>query len=70
MALKMMTGKQPSDFPGGSVVRSSPDSAGQVGSIPDSRRSHPPWSNKVRVAQLVSLCGTPGASTEPTYHNY
>ena len=43
-------------FPGGSVVKNLPAIAGDMGSIPDPRRSHMPWSNKARVPQLLSLC--------------
>ena len=32
-------------FPGGSVVKNLPASAGDMGSIPDLRRSYTPWSN-------------------------
>ena len=32
-------------FPGGSVVKNLPASVGDVGSIPDLRGSHIPWSN-------------------------
>ena len=43
-------------FPGGSVVKNLPAIAGDMGSIPDPRRSHMPWSDKARVPQLLSLC--------------
>ena len=33
------------DFPGGAVVRSPPDNAGDAGSIPGLGGSHVPWSN-------------------------
>ena len=32
-------------FPGGSVVKNPPVSAGDMGSIPGPRGSHTPWSN-------------------------
>ena len=32
-------------FPGGSVVKNPPASAGDTGSIPGPGRSHMPWSN-------------------------
>ena len=32
-------------FPGGSVVKNLPASAGDTGSIPNPGRSHMPWSN-------------------------
>ena len=33
------------DFPGGTVVKNPPASAGNTGSIPGLGRSHMPWSN-------------------------
>ena len=33
------------DFPGGSVVKNPPASAGDTGSIPGPGRSHMPWGN-------------------------
>ena len=41
-------------FPSGSVVMNPP--AGDMGSIPDSGRSHMLWSNSAHVPQLFSLC--------------
>ena len=43
-------------FPSGSVVKNLPASAGDVGSIPGSGRSHMPQSNLVQEPQLLSLC--------------
>ena len=43
-------------FPDSSVVKNLPAKAGNVGSIPGLGRSHMPWSNKVHVPQLLSLC--------------
>ena len=43
-------------FPGGSVVRNLPASAGDMNSIPDLGRFHMPWSNKAWGPQLLSLC--------------
>ena len=37
--------RQCEGFPGGSVVKNPPASAGDMGSIPDSGRSHMSWSN-------------------------
>ena len=42
-------------FPGGSVVKNPPASAGDVGLIPDLGRSHKPWSNRARAPQPLSL---------------
>ena len=47
---------QKKDFPGGSVVKSPPASAGDMGSIPDPGRSHTSPSDKACVPQLLSLC--------------
>ena len=43
------------DFPGGTVVKNPPASAGHTGSIPGLGRSHMPWSNWARAPQLLSL---------------
>ena len=43
------------DFPGATVVRNLPASAGDTGSIPGPGRSHMRRSNKVRAPQLLSL---------------
>ena len=43
-------------FPGGSVVKNPPATAGDTGSISDPGRSHIPRSNKARGRQLLSLC--------------
>ena len=43
-------------FPGGSVVKNPPASAGDSGSIPDPGRSPMPWSNQAHAPQLLSLC--------------
>ena len=43
-------------FPGGSVVKNPPASAGDRNSIPDPGRCHVPRSNKSREPQLLSLC--------------
>ena len=42
-------------FPGGAVVRNLPANAGGTGSSPGLGRSHMPWSNWAREAQLLSL---------------
>ena len=44
------------DFPGGSVVKSLPANAGDMGSIPGPGRFHMPQSNKAYAPQLLSLC--------------
>ena len=44
------------DFSGGSVVKNLLANAGDVGSIPDRRRSHMPQSNEALTSQLLSLC--------------
>ena len=43
-------------FPGGSVVKNLPATAGDMGSIPGLERSHMPQSNQARAPQLLSLC--------------
>ena len=43
------------DFPGGTVVRSPPANAGNMGWIPGLGRSHKPRSNWAREPQLLSL---------------
>ena len=43
-------------FPGGSVVKNPSSNAGDMGSIPDPRRSHMPQSNKACAPRLLSLC--------------
>ena len=43
-------------FPGGSVVKNSPASAGDTGAIPDPERAHIPRSNSAHVPQTLSLC--------------
>ena len=43
-------------FPGGSMVKNPPTSAGDVGLVPDSGRSHMLSGNKARMSQLLSLC--------------
>ena len=43
-------------FPGGSVVKNPPASAGDRGSIPDPGRSGMLWSNWAHRLQLLSLC--------------
>ena len=40
-----MVSKNLGGFPGGSVVKNPPANAGDMGSIPDPRRSHMPRSN-------------------------
>ena len=45
ISTKMGITKKPGDFPGGTVVKNPPASAGDMGSIPGSGRSHMPWSN-------------------------
>ena len=42
-------------FPGGAVVETLPDNAGDMGSSPGLGRSHVPWSNWAREPQLLSL---------------
>jgi len=39
-----------------SVVKNQPVNAEDMGSIPDPGRSHMPWTNQVRVPQLLRLC--------------
>ena len=43
------------DFPGGTVVKSPPASAGDMDSIPGPGRSHMPLSSRTRAPQLLSL---------------
>ena len=43
------------DFPGGTVVKNPPASAGDMGLSPGLGRSHMPWSNKAHEPQLLSL---------------
>ena len=43
-------------FPGDSVVKNLPASAGDTGSIPNLVRSHMPQSDQVYAPQLLSLC--------------
>ena len=43
------------DFPGGTVVKNLPASAGDRGSSPGPGRSHMPWSNKACAPQLLTL---------------
>ena len=38
------------------MVKNSPASAGDTGSIPDLERSHIPQSNSAQVPQILSLC--------------
>ena len=40
-------------FPGGSVVKNPPASAGDTGLIPGPGRFYKPWSNKARKPQLL-----------------
>ena len=42
-------------FPGGSVIRNPPANVGDMGSVPDLRRSHVRHSNQACVPQLLSL---------------
>ena len=42
-------------FPGGSVVKNLPANSGDMGSSPDPRRYHMPWSNEAHAPQLLSL---------------
>ena len=46
------------DFPGGTVNKNSPASAGDTGSVPGPGRSHMPQSNKSPGPQLLSPCST------------
>ena len=43
-------------FPGVSVVKNPPANVRDMGSIPNSGRSHMPWTNYTCVPQLLSLC--------------
>ena len=43
-------------FPGGSVVKNLPASAGDTGSIPGPGRCHMPQSSEAHAPQLLSLC--------------
>ena len=60
--------RQCEGFPGGSVVKNLPASAGDVGSIPDSGRSHMSWSKKAYVSQLLSLCSRAQEVKLPSPH--
>ena len=51
-----LSGKILGDFPGGSVVKNLPASAGDTGSVPDLGRSRMPGSNYALAPQLLSLC--------------
>ena len=42
------------DFPGGPAVKNPPANAGNMDSIPGRGGSHMPWSNEVRVPQLLT----------------
>ena len=46
-------------FPGGSVVKSLPASAGDTGSVSGRERPHMPRSSWARAPQLLSLCAEP-----------
>ena len=46
-------------FPCGSVVKSPPANAGDIGLIPDLGRSHMPRSIEARAPQLQNLCSRP-----------
>ena len=48
------SGASPLGFPGGSVVKNPPTSAGDAGSIPGPGRSHRPRSNKAGAPRLLS----------------
>ena len=50
------------DFPGGSVVKNLPASAGDTGSIPGLGRFHTPRSNQVHMPQPLSLGFTTDAA--------
>ena len=52
--LSYISSSQPG-FPGGSVVKNPPASAGDAGSSPGPGRSHMPWSNWSHAPQLLSL---------------
>ena len=56
--LKLTQKKKKSDFPGGTVVKNPPATAGDMDLIPGPGRSHMPRSNKARAPQLLSLCST------------
>ena len=43
-------------FPGGTVDKNPPASAGDMGWTPGPGRSHMPWSNKACKPQLLNLC--------------
>ena len=47
---------KPGDFPGGTVVKNPPGSAGDTGSSPGPGGSHMPRSNWAREPQLLGLC--------------
>ena len=60
-------------FPCGSVVKSSPAKAGDMGSVPGRGRSHMPSGNSACAPQLLSLCSRalePQLLLEHTCHNY
>ena len=46
-------------FPRGSVVKTTPASAGDTGLLPGLGRSHMPWSNETRAPQPLSPCAAP-----------
>ena len=52
-------------FPGGSVVRNRPDSAGDAGSIPDPGRPHTPRTQQVQASEVLSLCYKAGEPQPP-----
>ena len=60
------------DFPGGTVVRSLPDNAGDMGSIPGLGGSHMPQSNQASAPQLLSQCSRAcrPQRLKPTHCNY
>ena len=43
------------DFPGGSMVKNPPASAGDSGSLPDLEQSHMPWNNSTDVPHPFGL---------------
>ena len=53
---KGITWKWWQGYPSGSVAKNPPPNAGDVGLIPDLRKSHMPQSNSAHEPQLLSLC--------------
>ena len=71
-SLQAMTGSKNRllSFPGGSVVRSQPANAGDIGSIPGLGRFHMLQSNKAHAPTMQPMLQSPGATdTELTCYN-